>query len=143
MKYFLTILVIPVLFFSCSAQPEPFKYGSDNCHVCKMTIMDAKFGCEIITTKGKVYKFDDVICIARFLQEKKLPEKETKQIVVINFEKENDFLDVEKAHFVLAKEIRSPMNSHAAAFASKEAAEKFNTSKTGVVLTWNELLTKL
>lgn len=143
MNYLITSIALVVLFSSCSAQPEPFNYGSDDCHMCKMTIMDAKFGCEIITTKGKIYKFDDVICVARFLEEKKIPEKDIKQTVVINFEKENDFLDVDKAHFVLAKEIRSPMNSHAAAFATKRAAEKFNTGKSGIVLSWNELLTKL
>ncbi len=143
MNYLVTSLALVILFSSCSAQPEPFKYGSDECHVCKMTIMDPKFGCEVITHKGKVYKFDDVICLARFYEEGKVPEKDIKQTVVINFEKENEFLDMEKAHFVLAKEIRSPMNSHAAAFATKEAAEKFNTGKTGILLGWGELLKKL
>ncbi len=143
MKNLVTFLAIVILLSSCSVQPEPFKYGSDECHVCKMTIMDPKFGCEVITHKGKVYKFDDVICLARFNEEGKMPEKDIKQLVVINFEKENDFLDMNKAHFVLAKEIRSPMNSHAAAFATKEAAEKFNIGKSGVLLSWGELLKKL
>ncbi len=141
--YVLTALCIVVAFSSCSAQPEPFKFGSDGCHVCKMTIMDARFGCEIITTKGKIFKFDDVICMARFLKEGKVAEKDIKQTVVIHFEKENDFLDITKAFFVQAKGIQSPMNSQVAAFATKAAAEKFNAGKNGAILSWNELLTKL
>jgi copper chaperone NosL len=135
--------VLLLMLSSCSAQPEPFKYGTDDCHACKMTIMDPKFGCEIITNKGKIYKFDDVICVSRFLKEGTLSEKDIKQTVVINFEKQNDFLDINKAVFVVAAEVRSPMNSNAAAFASKELAEKFNTGKTGTILNWKELLRKL
>ncbi|HEX7846545.1 MAG TPA: nitrous oxide reductase accessory protein NosL, partial [Chitinophagaceae bacterium] len=124
-------------------QPEPFKYGTDECHACKMTIMDPKFGCEIITTKGKLYKFDDAICIARFLTENKLAEKDIKQTLVINFDKQNDFLAVNKAVFVLAQAVKTPMNSHVAAFATKDAAEKFSADKSGAILNWKEVLLKL
>jgi copper chaperone NosL len=136
-------VVFIMMLSSCSAQPEPFKYGTDDCHACKMTIMDPKFGCEIITNKGKVYKFDDVICVSRFLKGGTISEKDIKQTVVINFEKQNDFLDINKAVFVVAAEVRSPMNSNAAAFASNESAKKFNTGKTGTIHSWKELLNKL
>ncbi len=136
--------IIAILFLSsCSAQPEPFKYGTDICHTCKMGIIDPKFGSEIITGKGKVYKFDDVICMNRFIKSGTLEEKDIKQTVVINFEKQIDFLDVQKSFFVVAAEVRSPMGSNAAAFVSKEAAEKFNQTKKGLVLNWQELSAKL
>ena len=57
-----------LLLTSCSTKPEPFAYGKDNCHTCKMGIMDPKFGTELITTKGKIYKFDDVSCMQYFLK---------------------------------------------------------------------------
>lgn len=139
----ITSVVLTIMLSSCSAQPEPFKYGTDDCHGCKMTIMDPKFGCEIISNKGKVYKFDDAICLSRFLKAGTVSEKDIKQTVVINFEKQNDFLDINKTVFVVASEVRSPMNSNAAAFASKEAAEKFNNGKTGMIFNWKELLSKL
>ena len=41
-------------FTSCSAGPEPIRYGQDNCHHCKMTLTDKRFGAEIVTQKGKV-----------------------------------------------------------------------------------------
>ena len=137
-----TALIPLVLLTSCSTQPETFKYGTDNCHSCKMTIIDPKFGCEVITGKGKVYKFDDVICVSLFLKTGEVAEKDIKQTVVINFEKENNFLDVNKTFFVLSPEVRSPMNSNAAAFASREAAEKFNAGKTSTIINWKELLNK-
>lgn len=139
---------VPAIIFlfmlsSCSAQPERFKYGSDVCHTCKMGIIDAKYGSEIITAKGKVYKFDDVICMNRFIKSGILEEKDIKQTVVINFEKQNDFLDIKKVFFILSPDLRSPMGSNAAAFASKEAALKYNESTKGQLLDWSQLSGKM
>ena len=47
------LLLLPVFSFSsCSSKPEPFRYGQDICHSCKMGIVDPKFGGELITAKG-------------------------------------------------------------------------------------------
>jgi copper chaperone NosL len=140
--YATALAISLVIITSCNAQPEPFQYGKDDCHFCKMTIMDPKFGCQLVTKKSRVYKFDDVICMGRFLHAGTIEEKDIKQLVVINYEKQNDLLDVQQCNFVVSPAVRSPMNSNAAAFASKEAATKFNRSANGVILTWKELLTK-
>lgn len=141
--FFVAVAALVLIFSSCSAQPEPFKYGQDICYTCKMGIVDPKFGCQLITTKGKNFKFDDVICLSRFIKSGTVTEKDIQQIVVINFEKENEFLDVNKTYFVMAPSIKSPMGSHAAAFSGKEAAGKYNTGKNGLILNWNELSGKL
>ena len=137
------ILICILLLSSCSAQPEPFRYGKEDCHFCKMTIMDPKFGCQVVTKKGKVLKFDDVICVNRFLNSGNVTNNDIKTVVVINFDKQNDLLDVQQATFVLAPSVRSPMNSNAAAFANKEAATNFNQSAQGAILNWNELTARL
>lgn len=141
--YALPVALILFSLSSCSAQPEPFKYGKDICHTCKMGIIDPKYGSEIVTSKGKVYKFDDVICMNRFIRSGVVEEKEIKETVVINFEKENDFLDVHACFFVWSPELRSPMGANAAAFRNREAAVKFNTAKKGQVLDWATLAAKL
>jgi nitrous oxide reductase accessory protein NosL len=45
--------------------------------------------------------------------------------------------------FILSPLVKSPMGSHAAAFASREQAEKINASFKGELLNWNELSRKL
>ena len=65
----LTILFISLLLSSCSAGPVPLKPGTDNCEFCKMTISDIRYGAEIITKKGKIFKFDDPQCAISFLKE--------------------------------------------------------------------------
>lgn len=144
MSAFVTpVFVFLILMSSCSPKPEPFTYGKDVCYFCKMGIVDPKFGGEVVTRKSKVYKFDDVICMVRFLQSESLKEKEIAQKVIINFEKENDFIDVTKAVFWVSPELRSPMGGNAAAFLSKPAAEKAKTGKEGLLMSWDELYKKI
>ena len=139
----LATAMITTFLSSCSTQPEPFKYGTDVCHTCKMGIADIKFGTEIITKKGKLYKFDDIGCMVRYLKSGALEQKDISQMVVINYEKKDDFLDVNKTAFVVSDEIRSPMNFNTAAFDGKETAQKFLTGKEGKILTWNEIYNRI
>ena len=83
---------------------------------------DPKYGGEVITKKGKVFKFDDVICMIRFLKSGTLKPGDIKQNVVVNFEKKNDFIDVKDAILFTTAELKSPMSSNTAAFESEVAA---------------------
>jgi copper chaperone NosL len=137
-KLALTSLLLVVLFSSCSSQPEPFRYGQDLCHTCKMGIIDPKFGGELITTKGKLYKFDDLNCMALFIRSGKVPQNQIEKMVVINYEKEQDFIEVQKSYFLLSPAIKSPMGGNTAAFASQEAAQKLNNEVNGKIIRWND-----
>jgi copper chaperone NosL len=142
-KLSIHLIALAVLISSCSTKPEPFKYGKDDCYFCKMGIVDPRFGGEVITKKGKVYKFDDIICMVRFLKAEGVKENEIAEKVIINFEKENDFLDVSKTTFRVSPELRSPMGSNAAAFSSQQAAEKAKTGREGQIMNWDELYNKI
>jgi len=133
-----------LLFFisSCSSGPEPFAYGKDVCEDCKMTIMEPQFGAEIITKKGRVFKFDDAHCVANYIS-KKIEQKDIKQTLFIDYNQENSFVTGEEAWFVVSPRLKSPMNSNAAAFATKEAADKKATETSGAVKNWSSLLQEL
>jgi copper chaperone NosL len=59
-----SVALIAFLLIGCNPKAEKINLGKDQCAECKMTIVDPKFGAEIVTKKGKVYKFDDTHCIA-------------------------------------------------------------------------------
>ncbi len=134
-----------LIFFisSCSNKPQPFKYGKDICDNCKMTIVDPKFGGEIITKKGKVYKFDDMVCMIQFLKSGKVRENEIAKKLVINFQKPNDFIDVNKAFVLVSPELKTPMGGNAGAFISQHEAEKIKPTAPGDIINWNEMFNKL
>jgi copper chaperone NosL len=128
---------------ACNTKPEPFVIGKDVCQDCKMTIMDAKFGGEIITKKGKLYKFDDAHCLAHFLKEGSVKAADIADILFIDYENNKTFLDVESLYFVVSTNLKSPMNSNAAAFTNKEIAGKIAAQNSGEIKTWDELLKTL
>jgi copper chaperone NosL len=136
---------ILIMFFisSCSNKPQLFNYGKDVCDNCKMTIVDPKFGGEIMTKKGKAYKFDDAACMIHFLGSGTLKEDEISQKLFVNFQKQNDFIDANNAVFLMSPELRSPMGGNVAAFASQQEAEKIKLTEPVSPLNWKEVLGKL
>ena len=124
---------------SCTAEPQAITFGKDLCDECRMTIMDPKFGGEIVTKKGKVYKFDDAHCLVRFTKSGKIKEGDIAQTVFLNYGKETEFLDATTAHFVASPALKSPMNSNTAAFADQATAESKAGEVAGKVLDWNTL----
>jgi len=126
---------IPFLLQSCSATPQPVKYGSDACDHCKMTIMDKRFAAEWVTKKAKVFRFDDVHCLLTFLNER--PSEGTAYVNDFNGTKE-----LQKATelvFVKSEKIESPMAGHIAAVVTKEAAQQLQQQFGGEVLAWSQL----
>jgi copper chaperone NosL len=127
---------------ACSVKPEPIVFGKDNCHLCKMTIMDKRFGAEVVTTKGKIYKFDDVNCMINFLNSNYLEEREVAHKLVVDFSQPEKLIDAPYAFFIKSPEIRSPMASQVASFESDETKNDFNKQWKGIYLTWGELTTQ-
>ena len=140
------VLLITLALFSiisCSVEPEAITYGKDNCQFCKMTIMDPKFGCEIVTKKGKTFKFDDLSCMIKYQKMDEQNKAEYAHILVNQFGNKNEFMAVEKAIFISTPKYQSPMMGNTAAFSDeKQANELVNTDKEAKKLNWNELVNK-
>lgn len=122
---------------SCQTQERPFQAGKDHCHMCKMTIMDTRFGAQLITQKGKLFLFDDVVCLAGFIKTDFLEKKDIRKIVVADYVEKDKLIAMEKAWFYVSPEIKSPMGGQAAAFDEKSKAESVGTA--GKMMNWIEL----
>ncbi|MBC7776530.1 MAG: nitrous oxide reductase accessory protein NosL [Phycisphaerae bacterium] len=109
-----------VFCISCSTGPEPIRYGQDNCHHCKMTLTDKRFGAEIVTQKGKVYKFDDLNCLVNFLKSGEVPAENIAQTLSVDFKKTGQFVSVHQAFFLENEAIKSPMRADIASFSDKK-----------------------
>ena len=123
-------LTILVLSTACSHKPEKIAFGKDQCVECKMTIMDPKFGAEVVTKKGKKYKFDDTHCIAAFLERREVELSNIKDVVFVVYGGNDEFVDVEQAEFVVSSKLNSPMGG-AAAFKTKADAQKKSAELEG------------
>lgn len=138
------LLSLAFFSLSCSTKPTPFEAGKDNCHFCKMGITDTRFGGQLITKKGKIFKFDDLSCLVSFLKAGGEEESNISQTLTVLFEKPNEFLDVNKAAFIISPELKSPMGSNAAGFTNASAAGDFAKGKQQTtIITWKQLLERV
>ena len=139
MKSRIIPIFISIVLASCSAEPEPLAFVKDACYTCKITLMDNKYGAEIVTKKGKVYKFDDVNCLMNFYKSKYEPVENIAHVLVIDFSDPEHLINALDAHFVQSEHVRSPMASNVAAFNSMESLNKFNSDWKGKELKWSDL----
>lgn len=140
MKTFFKIsikLLSLILIAACNNGPQPINYGHDGCHYCKMTIVDKIHGAELITAKGKIYKFDAAECMINYIANDN--PFEIGSLLCNYYEKPTDFITTEEATFLISPNLPSPMGAYLTAFKSKAAADEVLAEKGGTLYTWQEL----
>ena len=136
-KYSLFLLLF--LAISCSVKERPVSYGSDGCAYCKMTIMDHRYGAELVTQKGKVYTFDAAECLIEYLLRYEGSAQDFKYLLVTSYTKPDQLIDANIATFLVSKEMPSPMGAYLTAFSSQNVAEEYQNENAGELFTWDEL----
>lgn len=123
---------------SCGPKgPQPIKLNKDECDYCKMTITDNRFGAEMITDKGRVYKFDDLSCMINDVNSK---PKSIRSYYVHCFVDPGKFIDAPTAVYVMDQSIKSPMGGNTAAFTNPSSAKQFADSIHQKTMNWNQVL---
>ncbi len=134
--------IICLMMTSCSVEPEPLQYGKDACHACKMTLMDNKFGAEVVSRKGKIFKFDDANCLVNFLNSGHVAQQDIEYCLITDFSSPGSLIDAKTAFYVKSEAIKSPMASNIAAFQNRANLKGQNDARNGIELTWGELVTE-
>jgi len=133
------ILLFCVFLSSCSSGPDPIQPGKDNCEYCKMTVTDVRFGAEIVTKKGRVYKFDDSHCLLSYLKEKNLEQSALQDIYFTDFCNDHNLTKSGSALLLRSDQLKSPMSGNIAAFSNADSLKSVMNELGGSVITWNEL----
>jgi copper chaperone NosL len=142
MKRAAPVILLLFTLLACNVEPEPLHYGTDACHTCKMTLMDKKFGAELVTQKGKVYKFDDINCMLSFYNSSDIDPQEFKYRLVVDFSQPEKLIEANNAFYLKSPEILTPMASQVAAFETKDSMETLKKKWNGIYLVWGELVTQ-
>ena len=137
MSIFMMIPFILGLNSCVSNKPEPIVLNRDNCEFCKMTIADSRFGCELITTKGRFYKFDDLGCMLRYKEQ----SQKIKYLAffVNDYSMTNTLIDAETALFIESAHLKSPMGGNIAAFNDKDKAASFAKKYNVPISEWEQI----
>ena len=122
---------------SCNSGPEEIVIGTDHCSACKMRVTDPHFGAELVTAKGKVYKFDDAICLKNYLaQEKNIT---IKNLYLTQFSGSHQLINVNNAVIVETELVRGPMGGNIAAFPHQDSID-IELKSNSRIITWNKFI---
>ncbi len=131
------------------AAPRALRVGVDVCPFCNMTILDARYAAQMITTTGKVYAYDDVGCLLDHLLGYGGPKATPKELYVADYtaseRKQARLLPVNQAVFLFSERIRTPMGVGLLAFSGPAAVEAYLRERPqhqGSILRWNEVVTR-
>lgn len=138
MKHFIFLGIITVLLVSCNVSPQKIEYGTDSCHYCNMTIVDRQHASQIVTTKGKAFKYDAIECMVHSLQDE-LKDTEIALYLASDFDQPGQLLDATMATYLVSDQISSPMGANLSAFENEMAAQKAKEKFTGELFSWEEI----
>jgi len=127
-----------IIFFGCSQNPEPLKYGFDSCEHCRMVITDNNYGAELITSKGKIFKYDSIECLAAY--QSKLSDKDIHSMWVVNFYPPNELINTNDAYFLLSKNLKSPMGLYLSAYKAEASMIEVVNKYSGNEIKWLDLV---
>lgn len=132
------VVVFCLALMACSVEQKPISYGKDACHYCKMNIVDQQHASEIVTKKGKVFKYDAIECMMNDQDNNKA--ENVALYLVMDYKNPNNFLDAKLATFLISENIPSPMNGNLSAFKTDTEAKEMQAAKSGNCYSWEELL---
>ncbi len=135
-KKFFSPALILFFFVSCTNKPEPLRAHKDNCDNCHMQVTDTRFGAEIITTKGRIYKFDSINCLQEYLKKNQVTPK---SIYVADYKTPDTLLKAEDAFFLNQSKIAGPMGPGPIASKNKSFLDQLSKNSSGKVTNWKEL----
>ena len=134
------ILLLLFLLPYCGGKPEPINYGHDECEFCRMQISDNRYGAELVTDKGKAYKFDAIECMIEYAMVKNFIGDANQKFLVTDFATPGSFIDAVNAFYVQNDNFRSPMGLNVVAFESEVSRQKFVAESGGSLLNWVDVI---
>lgn len=133
------LFLILILTLSCGTnEPQPIKLNVDDCDFCKMKISDGKFGAELITVKGRIYKFDDMHCMVNYHKEN--ASVEVQGFYIHDFNQSNVLIPAETAFYAKGGDINSPMHGNIIAVKTQAEAQTKATNFKANLTSWSEII---
>ncbi|MEK4949114.1 nitrous oxide reductase accessory protein NosL [Bacillus sp. FSL W8-1127] len=136
--YAIALLGLFLIISGCGKKAEPVAINpkTDTCEYCHMGIMDNQYATEAVLANNKTMKFDDLGCMYKWISENKDQKIQAKFVRDFNTKK---WLEAEKATYVYAKSLKTPMSYNVVAFKNKNDAQSFAKKNNGTVLSYDDL----
>lgn len=98
-----------ILLSACiNQEPSEIRLHTDECTYCKMVISDTQFATQLVSDKGKAYKFDSIECMAAFTQQNPGMAKNAK-LYFSDYTQHENWMLLETASVYHSEKVQSPM----------------------------------
>jgi copper chaperone NosL len=140
-KAYTLLCLVPLLLLSaCTPEPQPIHFGHDQCTHCKMLISQDQYGAELVTTKGKIFKFDSIECLAAHQIEGRVDSEDVHSLWVVDFNNPPHLLPLDEAFFLHSRDLRSPMGLNLTAFGPGIQQSAVLHAFYGEIIDWPQVL---
>ncbi|MBX7137531.1 MAG: nitrous oxide reductase accessory protein NosL [Oligoflexia bacterium] len=139
MNRVLVLAIISLVQWGCTdpQTAQPIVLGQDQCQLCRMAIVDGHYGGEIISAKGKVFKFDSIECLLNFARSS---QTEIQSVYLVDFLRPGTLLKAEGAVLRRSPGQAGPMGAGLVAFASAKEALGLAEEETQPLFGWQAVL---
>ena len=138
----LLLSLFVVMLQACRVEPAEINYGKDACNFCKMNIVDRQHAAELVTQKGKPFKYDAIECLVRDLN-RNMDDKDVALLLVADYANPGKLVDAKTATYLISENLPSPMGADLTGFSKKEDAESVLKDKGGELFNWEQIRAKL
>jgi copper chaperone NosL len=132
-----------LLLVGCGGGPREIHYRQDACARCRMILMDARYGAELVTRRGKALVFDSIECLAAHTLEQPADAEGARGLYVTPYDAPNTLVPAEAAGYLYCEQLPSPMGQGLSAAADRAGAEALLAVHGGRVLAWSEVLAQV
>ncbi len=133
----LGLFTLAFILNACSTGPRPIQYGEAQCAHCQMTIVDSRYGGELVSDKGKIFPFDAIECLLQYAGEN--PEASWKHRLVTAWNQPGSLIPAESVSYLRSEDLPSPMGMHLSAYDDPQVAHEMRSKHGGQLYTWKEL----
>ena len=118
--------------------PRPLVEGTDLCDHCHMTMVERRFGGELVSVTGKVTPFDDIGCLAMGVIE--ADSSRIHSLWVSDFLEPDSLISVDRMVFLRPDSVRTPMSYGIVAVRPGPKADSLETALGATRLVWADVV---
>ena len=140
MKNLLLLTGLSLFLLACEIKPAEINYGADGCSFCTMTIVDNQHAAQLVSDKGKVFKYDAIECMLNDLKTRS--ENEIGMLLVNDYNSPGELVNALEATYLISESIPSPMGAFLSAGKDESQMISLKEISGGDLFTWSTLRKK-
>jgi copper chaperone NosL len=148
------LVLIPLLLAGCSGEAaipgdgtlpqasavDRMVYGEDQDPYCGETVEVVRWGGELRTVGGERLRFRSVECLAAYLLDGRVDDREVAEVKVVDFPHGWKLIDVEEATFLHTPNLSSPTRLNLMAIEADKMAVNLQAAYAGRLIGWDDVL---